>query len=284
MADTNNAIYVQSYGKNIMQLAQQKYSKLLNTVYRKPNVTGKTFFQDQIGEWSMSTKAGRNAATPSSDPNLSRRMATMVDYHDAVLLDRGDSLRSLADPKSAYSIAAAQSIGRKIDDVIIAAATGTAKSGETGSTDVTLTNTVVSTNTGLTFAKVTETKRTFDEADVDMDDRFFIVSPQALEDLLSVEQATSADYNAVKALVRGEIDTWMGFKWITSTRLNSASSTRDCIAFQRYGICLGMLDMPYIRTSERDDLSYSWQIYYEINLGAVRLEEDKVIKVEVIES
>ena len=41
MADTQNEIYAQSYGQNIMQLAQQKYSQLLGTVYMKPNVNGK---------------------------------------------------------------------------------------------------------------------------------------------------------------------------------------------------------------------------------------------------
>jgi hypothetical protein len=48
MADTQNAIYAQAYGQNIMQLAQQKYSKLMNAVYMRQNVRGKTFFQDQI--------------------------------------------------------------------------------------------------------------------------------------------------------------------------------------------------------------------------------------------
>ena len=92
MADTQNEIYAQAYGQNIMQLAQQKYSKLINTVYMKPNVRGKTFFQDQIGEWSMSTKGGRNVQTPNNDPELARRMGTMLDYHDNRMLDRGDEL------------------------------------------------------------------------------------------------------------------------------------------------------------------------------------------------
>ena len=122
MADTQNEIYAQAYGQNIMQLAQQKYSKLLNTVYLKPNVRGKTFFQDQIGEWEMSTKGGRNVQTPNNDPNLARRMGVMLDYHDNRMLDRGDELKSISDPRSAYTIAAARSLGRKIDDVIIAGA------------------------------------------------------------------------------------------------------------------------------------------------------------------
>jgi hypothetical protein len=285
MADTQNTIYAQAYGRNIMQLAQQKYSKLINCVYMKPNVRGKTFFQDQIGEWSMETKAGRNVQTPNNDPNLARRMAVMVDYHDNRMLDRGDELRSISDPKSAYTIAAAQALGRKIDDVIIAGLTGTAYSGETGTTSVTLGSTqYAGTPSALTLARVTEAKRIMDNADVEMEDRFFVVSPYALEDLLNVEQATSADYSAVKALVRGEIDTWMGFKWITSTRLVLAAGTSSGIAFQRYGICAAMLSQPIVRTDERSDLSYSWQVYYELNIGAVRLEEERVVIARVNES
>lgn len=287
MADTQNTIYAQAYSRNIMQLAQAKYSKMLNTVYIKPNVQGKTFFQDQIGEWSMSVKGGRNVQTPNNDPALARRMGVMVDYHDNRLLDRGDELKSISDPRSAYTIAAAQSLARTIDDVIIDALVGTSYSGETGSTSVTLgsTNIVAVSSTGLTFAKVLEAKRILDENDVEAEDRFFVVSPQGLEDLLAVEQATSGDYNAIKALVRGEINTWMGFNWITSTRLNElATNTRSCIAFQRYGACLAMAAQPLVRTDERSDLSYSWQVYYELNIGAVRLEEDRVVRVDIVEA
>jgi hypothetical protein len=278
MADTQNTIYAQAYGRNIMQLAQQKYSKLINTVYLKPNVRGKTFFQDQIGEWEMAAKAGRNVSTPNNDPNLARRMGTMIDYHDNRMLDRGDELRTISDPKSAYTVAAASSLGRKIDDVIIDALTGTSASGETGSTSVTLGSAqFAGTPSALSFARVRQIKRIFDEGEVEMEDRFMVVSPQGLEDMLAVSEVTSSDYNAVKALIRGEMDTWMGFKWITTNRLAEASSTRTCIAFQRYGLCAAMAAQPLVRTDERSDLSYSWQLYYELNIGAVRLEESRVV-------
>jgi hypothetical protein len=39
---------------------------------------------------------------------------------------------------------------------------------------------------------------------------------------------------------------------------------------------------PMVRTDERKDLSYSWQVYYELNMGAVRLEESRVVKVDVL--
>jgi hypothetical protein len=280
MPDTQNAIYAQAYGQNIMQLAQQKYSKLMNCVYRRENVVGKAFFQDQIGKWSMEVKGSRNTQTPNNDPTLARRMGVMVDYHDARLLDRGDELKSLSDPRSAYTIAAAASLGRKIDDVIIAAAIGTSYSGETGSTSVTNSSVQLVTSNTLTFAEVITAKQNLDKKDVEMEDRYFVVKPEALDALLNVSQATSADYAAVKALVRGEIDTWMGFKWIMSTRITAATSPLGSalqgISFQKNGICLAMASEPLVRTDERKDLSYSWQVYYELNIGATRLEEDRV--------
>jgi len=277
MGDTQNAIYAQAYGQNIMQLAQQKFSKLINTVYMRSAVRGKTFFQDQIGQWNLEVKGGRNTQTPNNDPALARRMGIMIDYHDARMLDRGDELKTISDPRSAYTIAAASSIGRKIDDVILSAAVGTAYYGETGGSSVTATTIKLVTASALSMSQLLEIKKGFDDKDVEPEDRFFVANTTFMKGLLDLTEATSADYNAVKALVRGEMDTWLGFKWITSTRVPSGSVG---VAYQRNGICLAMADNPLVRTDERTDLSYSWQIYYELNMGCTRLEEDRVIQVK----
>lgn len=280
MADTQNLVWAQAYGQNIMQLAQQKYSKLINTVYLKPNVKGKTFFQDQIGAWAMEAKGGRNTATPNNDPVLGRRMGIMNDYHDNRMLDRGDELRTISDPRSAYTIAAASAIGRQIDEVIIRAALGVAYSGETGSTSVTNGNIALVTAASMTLARVVAIKALMDAQDVETEDRTFVITPAALDNLLNTTTATSSDYNSIKALIRGEINTWMGFNWIMSTRLAAVSaSTLVGIAYQKYGLCAAMASEPLVRTDERPDVSYSWQVYYELNMGAVRLEENRVVVV-----
>ncbi len=279
MPDTQSEIYAQAYSRNIMQLAQQKYSKLLNTVYIKPNVRGKTFFQDQIGQWEMETKGGRNVQTPNNDPNLARRMGIMVDYHDNRLLDRGDELRSISDPRSAYTIAAARSLGRKIDDVIIESAIGTAKTGETGSGTASTSSSVAITSSNLNLERMATVKKALDDKDVEPDDRFIVITPTALSKSLQEQKMSSADYAAVKALVNGEINTFMGFTWITSTRLPLGSDSGLAgLAYHRYALCLAMAAAPKVRTDERLDLSYSWQIYYELNIGAVRLEEDRLVR------
>jgi hypothetical protein len=278
MADTQNATYGQAFSQNVMQLAQQKYSRLLPCVYQKPNVTGKVFFQDQIGQWSMEAKASRNVATPNNDPNLTRRRCDMVDYHDNRMLDRGDELRSISDPRSQYTVAAASSIGRKMDEIIITAAINSALAGETGATTVTQGNIVLATAASMTLARIIAVKQALDDADVELEDRFFVVKPGVLDNLLNLATATSADYNAVKGLISGQITEWMGFKWIMSTRIAAvSSSTLLGVAFQRFGLCAAQLQAPLVRTDERADLSYSWQVYYELNMGACRLEESRVV-------
>jgi hypothetical protein len=116
---------------------------------------------------------------------------------------------------------------------------------------------------------------------VEMEDRFAVVSPSGLDQILNTTQATSSDYNAIKALVRGELDTWMGFNWIMSTNLSTSGTITSCFFMQRYALCLAMGAEPLVRTDERNDLSYSWQVYYELNIGAVRLEEARVVQVDV---
>lgn len=291
MPDTQSIVYGQAYSRNVMQLAQEKYSKLMSLVYVKDNVTGKNFYQDQIGKWSMQTKGGRNVETPNNDPQLARRMGTLVDYHDNRMLDRGDELRTISDPRSAYTIAGGASLGRQIDTVIANKILAAANTGETGSSTITLGTTSIAahvnpsgTSTGtpatLTFNRVRSAKRVLDLEAVEMEDRVAVVGPSQLDQILNTTQATSSDYNAIKALVRGELDTWMGFKWVMSTNLSTNGTLTSCFFMQRYALCLAMGSQPIVRTDERADLSYSWQVYYELNIGAVRLEEARVVQVD----
>ena len=276
MADTQNAIYAQAYGRNIMQLAQQKQSKLLDTVYRKDNVTGKVYYQDQIGKWNMETKGGRNTETPNNDPVLGRRMGVMIDKHDNRMVDRGDELKTISDPRSAYTIAGSQSIGRQIDQSILDSVTGTANSGEAGATTAPTPTSILITAASPTVARIAVVKKNFDDNDVEMEDRYFVTNTTLLQGMMGVEQATSSDYHSIKSLVRGEIDSWMGFQWKFSTLL---STDNVAYAYQKYGICIAFADAPFVRTDERADKSYSWQLYYELNIGAVRLEEERVFQI-----
>jgi len=203
-----------------------------------------------------------------------------LDYHDNRMLDRGDELKSISDPRSAYTIAAARSLGRKIDDVIIAAAISTTqKSGETGSTTAPTTTTILASASNITMTNLLAWKKALDDNDVEEEDRYLVIDTEVMSSLLDVTEVGSADYNTVKALVKGDVDSFLGFKWIMTTRLGVADSTLIALVYQKYALCLAMAAQPMVRTDERSDLSYSWQIYYELNCGACRLEEDRIRKI-----
>ena len=147
----------------------------------------------------------------------------MVDYEYADLIDKQDKVRTLIDPTSGYALAAAYALGRAQDDEIIAAATGTAYTGETGSTSTPLGASQAITESGtdgLTLAKLRSAKELLDLGNVDPSiPRFLVIGSRQLSDLLNVTSVTSSDFNSVKALVNGELDTFMGFKFITSNRV-----------------------------------------------------------------
>ena len=279
-------IRAQQFSRNVVPLAQQTYSKFYGSVMQKSDVNAKSFSQDQIGGWDMTPKGGFNVNTPENDPNLQRRWAYIGTFHDARLLDRSVNLQILSDPKSEMTVNAARAIGRQLDDVIYTSALGTAQSGENGGTANVLPagQIIVNGGTNMTIDKIRQAGQILDSNDVDSWDRYAWVSPIAIQALLGDQEATSADYVNVKNLLNGSIDTFYGFKIIMSTRLTVAANIRQCVFFQKSGICAGTPEMLYIRTDERSDKSYSWQVYYELNVGAVRLEEDKVVRCDIDET
>jgi hypothetical protein len=80
------------------------------------------------------------------------------------------------------------------------------------------------------------------------------------------------------------VETWMGFQFVMSTRLPKTSTVRSCIIWQRDGMCLGEATSPKIRTDELPDFSYAWQVYMSLHIGAVRLEEARVVQVDIVEA
>lgn len=279
--------FVEQYSSNIQMLSQQKGSLLRDKV-RVESVTGKNAFFDQVGSVTASVRTTRHADTPQSDTPHSRRRVSLVDYEFADLIDDLDKVRMLVDPTSTYALAAAYAMGRAMDDAIITAATGSADTGVAGGTAVALPSSQIiaeAGTTGMTIAKLREAKEIIDLADVDPSlPRHIIVSPKQITDLLGTTEVTSSDFNTVKALAQGDINSFLGFNFIVSNRLAVASQIRDCIAFVSDGIGLAVGKDSTARIDERADKGYATQVYYSAAFGATRMEEDKVVKIQAYEA
>ena len=274
--------FVEQYSANVQMLSQQMGS-LLRGAVDVETIKGKNAFFEQIGATTAQLRTSRHGNTPQIDMPHSRRRLSTAAYEWADLIDDADKVRMLIDPTSSYAKAAAAAMGRAMDDVIIAAALGTAKTGVSGGTDTALPagQKVAHGSAGLTVAKLLSAKKILDQNSVDPSiKRFCIVSPEQVEDLLNTTEVKSSDFNTVKALAQGDINSFLGFEFITSNRLTQdATPNRQVIAFASDGIKLGIGKDITARISERDDKSYSTQVYYCMDIGATRMEEEKVVEI-----
>jgi hypothetical protein len=287
MSSNITTAFVQQYSANVQMLSQQMGSLLRDKV-RQESVVGKNAFFDQVGSVTAQLKQSRHSDTPQIDTPHSRRRVSLADYEFADLIDQQDKVRLLIDPTSSYAQAAAYAMGRAMDDVIISAATGTAFTGETGSGTETAQTAIaanVGSTTGLNIDKLLKAKEKFDLASVDPSiQRYIVVGPEQMSNLLGTTQVTSSDFNSVKALVQGEVDTFLGFKFITSNRLAKGGNDRTCIAFAQDGITLAVGKDVSARIDERADKSYATQVYYCMSIGATRMEKEKVIGITCTEA
>jgi hypothetical protein len=274
--------FVNQFSSNIQMLSQQMGSLLRNAVDVE-TVNGEKAFFDQVGSAAAVLRTTRHADTPLIDTPHSRRMVTMSDYEYADLIDDQDKVRLLVDPTSTYARAAAAAMGRAMDDVIISAALGTSLTGKDGTTSTPFdsNNTIAVGGAGLTLSKLIEAKEILDSNDVDPSiPRYMAVSPKQIANLLDDNEITSADYNTVRALVKGELDTFVGFKFIMTNRLGvDGSGDRRCFAWAMDGLKLAVGKEPTARIDERADKSYATQVYYCMSIGATRMEEAKVVEI-----
>jgi hypothetical protein len=287
MSNQITTAFVQQYSNNVQMLSQQKGS-LLRSAVDVETVVGKNAFFDQVGSALAVKRTTRHADTPQMDTPHARRRVSLVDYEYADLIDNQDKIRTLIDPTSAYASAAAYALGRAQDDEIIAALSGTAYTGETGSTATALPSSQKITESGtngLTIAKLRSAKEILDAASVDPSiARYIAVSPKQITDLLGTTEVTSSDFNTVKALANGEVNSFLGFNFIVSNRLTSAASKRLCLVWAMDGCKMAIGQDLMTRIDERADKGYAHQVYVCQSIGATRMEEDKVVTIEAHEA
>ena len=278
--------FSQQFSANVQLLSQQTGSILRGGV-EEESVTGEKAFFDQVGAAAAVKRTSRHQDTPMVETPHSRRMVTMDAYEWADLIDDADKVRMLIDPTSTYARAAAAAMGRAMDDAIIEAATGTSKTGKSGGTSTTLPSgqQIASGSADLTLAKLIQAKKILDSNSVDPSiPRHIAVSPDQIEALLNTTTVTSSDFNTVKALVQGEINTFLGFQFHVSNRLAKSGNDRTCFAWAQDGIKLAVGKDVTSRIDERADKSYSTQVYYCASFGATRMEEEKVVQIICDES
>ena len=291
MAETVDKAHVHAYSAEVIRLVTEgEYgSKTRPFVRLKTGVTGKSANFERLGRSTLPIISGRHSQTQILNPEHTRRRATFTDRGGAILLDRHDEIKMLIQPKNDYARNHAESYNEVLDETVLAALTGSAtavdENDATSSVAIGATQQIAAGAVGLTFEKVNQANRILNEGPVPLPRRAFAISPQGMEDLLGETEVTSSDFSQLMALREGRFTgPYMGFTWIMTTLLTKVSTTRTCIAWQADGIGLAIgMDLD-VKISERPDLNHAWQVWAGMSLGAVRVEEVRVVQVDITES
>lgn len=300
MSSEITTAFRRQYSDNFELIYQQKESMLEGTVRNEDQDAEMKFF-DYIGETSVEWDGPRHGDTPQIDTPHTRRKVTLHTARWADLIDKPDKVQTLKDPQSGYIQAGTAAMRRAKDERIIEGLGATAYTGKEGSTAVTLTSesyrimgdgtvkapgeaSAGSAETGLTLAKIASIGRIFDDENVPEEDRHIVANSHQKWYLLGSTKATSADYAGIKALVHGDINSYLGFHfhWLPSSRFTVSSTDSGCYECYAYHRSAVILTKGYDLNTQVDRLptkNYSVQVFAEQMIGSARLQGLGVVQI-----
>jgi hypothetical protein len=288
MADDLMNHVTTEFSRNWIARTAQKKSRLMEFCDME-DFDGERKRFDRLGNMSSGLISSRKANTPITDQDTDQRWCYHTQRDLANLLDQWDAkkLAPLGLPDSEYVVRHAAAYNRDVDDTIVAAVTADVETGPLGTTNFALPNSqkIVHGSVGLTLTKLLAAKEILDSCDDDEyinEPAVFLVTAKQINTLLATTEIKSADYNTVKALANGQIDTFLGFKFIQFQRLALSGSTRTCLCWRK-GAMRGIFNKKGTTISVRNDKSNALQIYSSWQLGATRLHDELVVSVEVTE-
>lgn len=319
--------FVKQFGNTLDLLTQIKGGKFAGKCLEE-SIDGEIKFYDQLDS-IVATQADRSSSAagantfPNSPDNFiehKRRAVEATPYDIGLMLDRFDKVEMLINPESQYVQQMVHALNRKQDIEFMKGVYGASKTGGNGTGTPAqlgsdqIIQSSVGLNTGMNIDKLIEARRTLESAGVDLDDpantAYIAMTPNQLHQLLTEEKVTSSDYAAIKALVRGELNSFYGFEFCVSNMIpftdaatatgayDNGGATRDfsstwdaadkpddgadtgeraCFAWVKSGI--RQVTNPGIETEidKRADKRFNWYAYAAMRTGAVRMEEKKVV-------
>lgn len=275
--------FVQQWDDQIRLQAQQTPSRLENTVIDRGNITGESFTANRLAAIEDTPENNvRHGDTVWSDAQHSTRVALMRDFYQALPVDRADEPKVLANPNSAYSASLTAAWNRRKDSLIYAALRGPSQTKDGSFITLPSSQKVAVGGTGFTKTKLIEAKKIFrkNEADEHNGEELFIIfTSDMLEDILADTTLTSADYLAVKMLQNGDVSgKWMGFQWIPYERIAVEAGVKYTIAWAKSALHRG-IGFVEGRAQRRGDKKDALQLSMAASIGAVRVEEEKVVEI-----
>jgi hypothetical protein len=194
--------FVTLFDAEVKQAYQAK-AQLVGAVRQRKGVEGSTAKFPKVGKGVATLRIPQTDVTPLN-VDFSQVTATMQDWNAAEYSDIFMQQKVNFDERQELVQVVANAIGRRQDQLIIDALTAS-------STSNTVSNDIGGTDTNLNLDKLLAAKKLLDKGNVPPQDRHMVIHANSLASILAEQKLTSSDYASVKALVAGEINTFLGF-------------------------------------------------------------------------
>ena len=262
--------------------AYQGAGKLRNTVTLRTGVVGDTFKFRYMGKGYAQQRPAPSSDVTPMDVSHSQPSATLTNWYAPEYTDIFDDAEVNFEEQRELAMCIASALGRREDQLILnavdaATAIAGTVSEDTGGTD-----------SGMNVDKLRRASRYLNAKGVPQSDRFLVHHALSLEYLLGDTEAVSADYNSVRALVNGDINSFVGFNFVmledrTEGGIADESSEQRAFAWhkQAVGHAVG-LDV-------RQETNYipekvSWLANGILKCGSVARDGEGIVEIELIET
>ena len=258
---------------SMVKQAYQGMGLLKNSVTVRNNVVGDTYKFRKMGKGLANQKSTSDLVTPM-DVGHEFKTATITNWNAPEYTDIFDAQTVNFDEKQELAYTVAGALGRRCDQLVIDAMDGSTP----------LATAIPAGGTNLTMAKVIEAQVALRDQGVPNSELYAAIDALGLGGLLNDEKATNADYQAIKALVSGEINTLVGFKFIilesrVEGGLTEAANIVDSWFYQRpaVGMAIG-IDM-------KTEINWipertAWLTNGMLKAGSVVRDEGGLVKVQ----
>lgn len=223
--------------------AYQGMGSLRQTVTVRTGVVGDAYKFRRMGKGVAKPRGATQSDVTPMDVEHALQTATLQNWVAPEYTDIFDQAEVNFQERSELAKTIAGAISRRDDQLVIDAMAATAVFAGTVGIDI------GGAATDLNPAKLRRAKRYLDAQGVPTMGRSFVHGALQLEALLGNTEATSADFNTVRALVNGEVNTFVGFKFrMIEDRAGAegglplSTNTRDCFAYHEsaVGLASGM--------------------------------------------
>lgn len=279
MALSLSNAFVTLFDAEVKQAYQAK-AMLVPAVRQRRGVEGATVKFPKVGRGVATPRITQTDVTPMN-VGFSSVTCTLQDWNAAEYSDIFSQAKVNFDERSELVQVVANAIGRRQDQLILDALNASA-------TSLTVSDDIGGTDSNMNVAKLREAKKLLDRNNVPFDNRHIIVHANSLASLLAETSVTSADFNTVRALVAGELNTFLGFTFHTlgdrsEGGLPLATAARTCFAFHRDAIGYAEGIAP------RTEINYipektSWLVNAVFSAGAIAIDDEGIVKITTNEA